>query len=191
MAYESGIFTPDLDCVTTVGTTPPTQATCADEVDHAMLLVGYGHDKATGLDYWSVHPAPPFFSCVPPALPARFHVLTHPHSTTTKQDPQEHVVDDLGRKWVHAAPAQHGPCDLWHLLSGGLPHRRRAGLCGAGRQRLGRRRCHGRWREAERGAEHHRGLCWALSVVVCVCCSVLEEAVARFTRPSRSLPWRE
>lgn len=52
MAYAGGIFTPDHDCVTTVGAAPPDQDACAKEVDHAMLLVGYGTDRATGLDFW-------------------------------------------------------------------------------------------------------------------------------------------
>lgn len=29
-------------------------ATCGKNIDHAVLVVGYGHDAATGLDYWKV-----------------------------------------------------------------------------------------------------------------------------------------
>lgn len=54
MNYASGIFTPDQDCVSQVSGAPPTQEECAKEVDHAMLLVGYGTDSATGLDFWCV-----------------------------------------------------------------------------------------------------------------------------------------
>ncbi len=25
---------------------------CNSDTDHAVLIVGYGHDQATGLDYW-------------------------------------------------------------------------------------------------------------------------------------------
>ena len=56
MAYAGGVFTPDHDCVTTANGpySPPSQKDCATEVDHAMLLVGYGTDSATGLHYWCV-----------------------------------------------------------------------------------------------------------------------------------------
>lgn len=54
MAYAGGVFTHDQDCVTFATSTFPTQQTCASAVDHAMLLVGYGTDRATGLDYWCV-----------------------------------------------------------------------------------------------------------------------------------------
>lgn len=29
-------------------------ADCGWDVDHAVQLVGYGHDEASGLDYWTV-----------------------------------------------------------------------------------------------------------------------------------------
>jgi hypothetical protein len=37
MMYASGVF--DVD-------------TCCVEQNHALTLVGYGHDETTGLDYW-------------------------------------------------------------------------------------------------------------------------------------------
>ena len=29
-------------------------ARCGDAVDHGVLVVGYGHDPGTGLDYWRI-----------------------------------------------------------------------------------------------------------------------------------------
>lgn len=36
--YESGVFSSD----------------CGADVDHAIVMVGYGHDSSSGLDYWLV-----------------------------------------------------------------------------------------------------------------------------------------
>ena len=38
MSYESGVWTED----------------CGTKLDHAVLLVGFGHDEDTGLDFWKI-----------------------------------------------------------------------------------------------------------------------------------------
>lgn len=69
LAYASGIFTPDQDCllpgsgggglereagVTDWGGPGPDLDTCTREVDHAMLLVGYGEEEPEegGREFW-------------------------------------------------------------------------------------------------------------------------------------------
>lgn len=49
MAYSSGIFTPDQDCLPKEGEV--TAEACAQEVDHAMVLVGYGQEEG-GKTFW-------------------------------------------------------------------------------------------------------------------------------------------
>lgn len=42
MDYDSGVLNPTSDDCTT------------DQLDHALLIVGFAHDSSSGLDYWSV-----------------------------------------------------------------------------------------------------------------------------------------
>lgn len=49
LAYSSGIFTPDQDCLPEG--VEVTAEVCAQEVDHAMVLVGYGQEEG-GRAFW-------------------------------------------------------------------------------------------------------------------------------------------
>ena len=56
-SYASGIFTPDQDCLSSSSSSSSSsfdQDFCSKEVDHAMLLVGYGTDPITQKDYWVI-----------------------------------------------------------------------------------------------------------------------------------------